>query len=137
MELYYVLYSKKGSDSNNKDILKVYLRAQLLQSCPTLFEPVDCCPPGSSVHGILQARIPEWVGMPSSRVSSLTRDWTQVSCVFYIEGGFFTHWVTWEALKVYTALDTLHGRKLSFVLNWLPIDSLLFQMFIYSIIPPF
>ena len=74
MELYYVLYSKKGSNSNNKDILKVYLRAQLLQSCPTLFEPVDPSLSGPSVHGILQARILEWVVVPSSRVSSLTRD---------------------------------------------------------------
>ena len=40
-----------------------------LQSCPTLFDPVDCSPPGSSVHGILKARILEWVAMPSSRGS--------------------------------------------------------------------
>ena len=37
------------------------------QLCPTLCDPMDCCPPGSSVHGILQARILEWVAMPSSR----------------------------------------------------------------------
>ena len=40
------------------------------QSCPTLCDPTDCSPPGSSVHGILQARILEWVAMPSSRGSS-------------------------------------------------------------------
>ena len=39
------------------------------QSCPTLHNPVDCRPPGSSVHGILQARIPEWVATSSSRGS--------------------------------------------------------------------
>ena len=39
------------------------------QSCATLFDPMDCSPPGSSVHGILQARILEWVAMPSFRVS--------------------------------------------------------------------
>ena len=44
------------------------------QSCPTLCDPVDYCPPGSSVHGILQARILEWVAMPSSRGSSQPRD---------------------------------------------------------------
>ena len=44
--------------------------AQLLQSCPTLCDPVDCSLPGSSVHGILQARRLEWVAMPSSRGSS-------------------------------------------------------------------
>ena len=40
------------------------------QPCPALYNPVDCSPPGSSVHGILQARIPEWVAMPSSRGST-------------------------------------------------------------------
>ena len=39
--------------------------AKLLQSCPTCYDPTDCSPPGSSVHGILQARILEWVTMPS------------------------------------------------------------------------
>ena len=42
--------------------------------------PLDCSPPGSSVHGILQARILEWVAMPFSRASSRSRDWT-VSCL--------------------------------------------------------
>ena len=41
--------------------------AHLLQWCPTLCDPMDCSPPGSSVHGILQAKILEWVAMPSSR----------------------------------------------------------------------
>ena len=40
------------------------------QSCPTLCDPIDCSSPGFSVHGILQARILEWVAMPSSRGSS-------------------------------------------------------------------
>ena len=44
------------------------------QSCPTLCDPRDCSPPGSSVHGLLQARILEWVAMPSSRGSSQPRD---------------------------------------------------------------
>ena len=51
--------------------------AKFLQSCPTLEDPMDCSPPGSSVHGILQARILEWVAMLSSRGSSWPRDWTQ------------------------------------------------------------
>ena len=46
----------------------------LLQLCPTLCEPMDYSPPGSSVHGILQARILEWVAMPSPRGSSQPRD---------------------------------------------------------------
>ena len=43
------------------------MHAELLQSCPTLCDRMGCRPPGSSVHGILQARILEWVAMPSSR----------------------------------------------------------------------
>ena len=46
------------------------MRAQSLQSCPTLCNPMDSSPPGSSVHGILQARTLEWVARPSSRGSS-------------------------------------------------------------------
>ena len=57
------------------------------QSCPTLCDPMDCSLPGSSVHGILQARILEWVTMPSSKGSSQPRDRTQVS---HIAGRFFT-----------------------------------------------
>ena len=48
----------------------------LLQLCPTLCDPMDCSPLGSSVHGILQVRILEWVAMPSSRGSSWPRDGT-------------------------------------------------------------
>ena len=47
------------------------MRAKSLQSGPTLCDPIDCSPPGFSVHGILQARILEWVAMPSSRGSAL------------------------------------------------------------------
>ena len=49
----------------------VYVHAKLPQSCSTLCNPMDCSLPGSSVHGILQARIMEWVVMLSSRGSSL------------------------------------------------------------------
>ena len=47
--------------------------------CLTLCDPMDCSPPGSFVHGILQARILKWVAMPSSSVSSQPRDWTCIS----------------------------------------------------------
>ena len=46
------------------------------QPCPTLCDPMDCSPPGSSVHGILQARILEWVAISFSRGSSQARDGT-------------------------------------------------------------
>ena len=70
------------------------VKVLVAQSCPTRCDPMDYSPPGSSVHGILQARILEWVAMPSSRGSSQARDWTQVSC---IPGRFFTVWATREA----------------------------------------
>ena len=52
---------------------------EVAQSCLTLCDPVDCSPPGFSVHGILQARILEWVTISFSRGSSQPRDRTQVS----------------------------------------------------------
>ena len=55
------------------------LHAKLLQSCLTLWNLIDYTPSASSVHGILQAWTLEWVAMPSSRVPSPSRDWTQVS----------------------------------------------------------
>ena len=68
----------------------VVLRAKSLQSCPTLGDPMDCSPPGSSVRGILQERILEWVAVPSSRRSPQPRDRSQVSPV---AGRFFTIFV--------------------------------------------
>ena len=73
--------------------------AQSLQSCPTLCEPMGYSPPASSVQGILQAQILEWVAMSSSRWSSQPRDGTHVSYVSCFAGRFFTHWATWETWK--------------------------------------
>ena len=67
-----------------------------LQLCLTLCKLIDCSPAGSSVHGILQARILEWTAMPSSRGSSSSRGWTHSSYVSCI-GRFFTTSVTCEA----------------------------------------
>ena len=73
----------------------VHARYMLVsQLCPTLCDPMDYSLPGSSVHEILQARILEWVAIPSPRKSSLPRDQTWVSC---IAGRFFTIWATREA----------------------------------------
>ena len=63
---------------------------------PTVGDPVDYSMPGCSVHGILQARILEWVAISFSRVSSQPRDWTCVSYVSCV-GEFFTTGATWEA----------------------------------------
>ena len=73
------------------------VKVLVVQSCMTSFNTMDCSPPGSSVHGILQARILEWVAIPFSRGSSQPRDWTWVSC---IAGGFFTVWATREAPEI-------------------------------------
>ena len=61
------------------------------QLCLTLCDPVDCSPPGSFIHGILHARILEWVAISFSRGSSQPRDWAQVSC---IAGRCFNLWAT-------------------------------------------
>ena len=61
------------------------------QLWPILCNSMDCSPPGSSVHGILQARVLEWIAIPFSRGSSQPRDQTQVS---HILGRFFTIWAT-------------------------------------------
>ena len=76
--------------SQQESLNTIVLMFKLLQSCPALCDPVDCALPSSSVHGILQAKIPEWVAMPFSRWSSPSKGWTWVSCIFCITGRFFT-----------------------------------------------
>ena len=63
----------------------------------SLCDPIDCSPPGSSVHGILQARILEGVAISSSRGSSWPRDQNCISCVSCIGRQTLYHWATWEA----------------------------------------
>ena len=68
--------------------------SEVAQSCPILCDPMDYDLPSSSVHGILQARVLEWVAISFSRGSSWPRDWTWVS---HILGRCFTIWATREA----------------------------------------
>ena len=86
------------SELNNK---YVCMHGKSFQVYSTLCDSMDCSLLGSSVHGILQARILEWAAMPSSRVSYQSRDWTHVSYVSLISpalaGRFFTTSATWEA----------------------------------------
>ena len=63
------------------------VKVLVAQSCPTLYNPMDSSPPGSSIDGILQARMLEWVATPVSRESSRPRGLTRISC---IAGRFFT-----------------------------------------------
>ena len=55
--------------------------SEVSQSCPTLCDPMDCSLPGFSIHGIFQARVPDWVALSFSRGSSQPRDRTWVSCI--------------------------------------------------------
>ena len=64
-----------------------------------LCDPMDCSLPGSPVHGLLQARILEWVAISYSRGSSWPRDQTHASCVFCIDRWLLYHWATWEDSK--------------------------------------
>ena len=83
------IFNAKAGGGGNLNISVCVLVAQ---SCPTLCDPMDYSPPGSSVHGILQARKPEWIAIPFSRGSSRPRDQTHISCVSCIAGRFFTTW---------------------------------------------
>ena len=73
-----------------------------LQSCLTLCDTLNCSPPGSPVHGILQARMLEWVAMPSSRGSSQSRDPN------YVSYDCLLHWHT-VSLPLTPALGSLYG----------------------------
>ena len=84
--------------------------SQQLQQCLTC-DPMDCSPPGSSVHGLCQARILEWVAMPSSRGSSQARDRTRSLTSSALAGGFFTTSSSWEAhssTNSYNSKDQLY-----------------------------
>ena len=65
--------------------LIVCVHAKLLQPCPSLYDPMDCSTPGSSVHGFFQARILEWVAISFSSESSQPKDQTHISYVFCID----------------------------------------------------
>ena len=83
--LHYLHHSLKVKESES----------EVAQWFPTIYDPMDCSLPGSSVHGIFQARILDWVAISFSRGSSRPRDWTCVSCII---GRRFTIWATREAL---------------------------------------
>ena len=66
---------------SNSGLFHIEVCAELLQSYPALCYPMDCSPPGSSVHGIVQVRILEWVAISFSRRSCRPRGGTHVSCI--------------------------------------------------------
>ena len=80
------------------------LRCVCVLRCVQLFcDPIDCSPPGSSVHEIFQGRILQWVAFSSSRGSSWPRDWTCISCISYI-GRRST---TWESVMIWGGADVI------------------------------
>ena len=89
-------WTKSSFKSTLSDHVTAYIHLYVLiaQSYLSVFYPMDCSPPGSSVHGILQAKIFEWVAISFSRGSSQFRDQTPVS---WTAGKFFTAWATREA----------------------------------------
>ena len=92
------------------------------QSYPTLCDPTDCGPPGSSVHGILQEGILEWTAIPFCRGSSLPRDQTWVS---WIAGRFFTIWATGKILDHWSKWEIEQESWLTFRLQQRPLLLLL------------
>ena len=114
--------------------------SEVTQSCPTLCDPMDCSPPGSSVHGISQARILEGVAISYSRGSSQPRDWTQVSCTgrwilyFWATREAFFHCCCSVAKSCWlcaTPWTVAHQTSLSFAISL----SLLKLMSIESVMP--
>ena len=84
---------------------KICVCVPALKLLPTLYDLMDCSPPGSSVHGILQARILEWGVISFFRASSWPRDWTYVFC---IGRQILYHHTRWEAQDMGTSLQFSH-----------------------------
>ena len=88
------------------------MHAKSFQSCLTLCSPMDYIPPGSSIHGILQARILEWGAMPFSRGSSSPRDRTHISRGSCIAGGFFTTGSLGKPFLIFSSVQSLSHVRL-------------------------
>ena len=87
---------------------RLEVRREVTQSCAAPCNPIDCSPPGSSVHGIFQARVLEWVATSFSRGTSRPGDRTQVS---HMAGRRFTHWATREAQRPISSSFKFSGKK--------------------------
>ena len=83
----------------------------IIQLCLTLCHPMDCSPPDSSVHGIFQERILEWVSISFSRGSTQPRDRTHVSCVSCTGRWILYHCMTWEAIPWSTCYHSSFAGK--------------------------
>ena len=94
--LIFLVLLRKPRLRDNKCLLLDMCACSVSHSCPTLCDPMDYSPPGSSVHGILQVRVLGWSAMPSSRGSAWPRDPAQSPVFPTLIGMFLTHWATWE-----------------------------------------
>ena len=107
------MLAKEAQSSDSSPACQLSLRAcARVPTCSVAYNslwPMDYSPPGSTVHGILQARILEWVAISYSRRPSLPRHRTRVSCVSCSGGKILYHWATWEApsKSVYPCLNKL------------------------------
>ena len=110
-----LICSRQNWQISAKECVCVHARAQ---SCPALCDLLDYSPPGSSVHGIFQARILEWVAISFSRGSSWSRDRTWVSCISGISRQILYHCSSWEVLS-YKVPDDKHLKVCSYTLLWL------------------
>ena len=89
-------------------IYKVSGEVHLCQSCPILYDPMDCNPPDSSVCGIFQPRTLEWVAISFSRRYSWPRDQTHVSWISWLGRWILYHQATWEAQVEMYSLNLTH-----------------------------
>ena len=110
-----VFYCRKYFNLCRKlnQISKKPMCAKLLQLWPTLSDPMVCNPPGYSIHGILQARILDWVAILLSRRSSWPRDWTCVSYVCCNAGGFFTSEAPLKPIELAVELNKNSGWRIN------------------------
>ena len=102
--------------SSKRSCRSSYTHTEIVQSCPTLWDPMDYSLPGSLFHGILQAWILEWVAISSSRASSWPRDRNWVS---RIVGRRFTVWATMEVLQLQLLQRYWLGHRLGLLWYWM------------------
>ena len=112
--------------ASRRDVRCEQKKMLVAQSCPILCNLVDCSTPGSSMHGISQARILEWVTISFSGGSSQPRSRSQVSC---IAGRFFTVWVTRDknqrSIFLFLVWEDTEGGKIEKVCFHVSLKSLL------------
>ena len=104
---------------------------EVAQSCPTLCNSMDCSLPGSSIHGILQARVLEWDAISFSRGSSWPGDRTRV---FHTAGRRFSIWVTREVIWVSPRSDLSEPRLLHLPIHSKVLISLTWDIFFFFLI---